>query len=121
MKIVLEGMEFYAFHGVFEQEKKIGGNYTVDIEIHADLKDAVSGDEISKTIDYGEVYTAIKIEMDKSANLIEHVAGRIVKALFSQFELIEGIRLRINKLNPPLNGKAKLAGFEIEHARNAKG
>jgi dihydroneopterin aldolase len=97
-------MRFHASHGVTEEERLIGGTFLADISYTIDT-DAVETDCIEDTIDYAEIYDLIKKEMMKSSKLIEHVAGRIMKAVKNKFPQISEITVKISKLNPPVNGE----------------
>jgi len=101
--IELEGMEFHAYHGVLESEKKEGNTFVVDFMGQFNPKKAIKTDDISKTIDYSKVYDIVAEEMDKPSNLIENVAGRIAKRIIDEFEFWY-VRIRVSKKNPPVNG-----------------
>lgn len=106
-KIFIEGLEFYAFHGFFAEEQKIGGKYLVDIEIDADINEAANNDTLKGTIDYGLVAELVAGEMKIKSKLIEHVAGRILNRLLDNFSEIEDLTVKVTKLNPPIGVKLK--------------
>ncbi len=106
-EILLENMEFYAFHGHYDEEQKVGGLYRVNIKIDADLDKASKSDILDDTIDYSIIYDIIKKEMKIPSKLLEHVAGRIIDAVYAHFKRIERVTLKITKLNPPLEGKTE--------------
>ena len=70
-------------------------------------------DELSATINYAELYEIIKEEMAIPSKLLEHVAGRIGKRLFSVFSAIRQIQLAITKENPPFGADCDGAGVEV--------
>ena len=104
-QISLNGMEFFAYHGCFEEEQVIGTNFIVDLEIETDTSKSEETDELSYTINYQEVYLLVKKEMEQNSNLLEHVGKRILNSLTTQFSEIENVKLKISKLNPQLGGK----------------
>ena len=112
-KIVLEGMEFYAFHGYYEQETKIGNRFVVDIEIQTDLQKPAQTDKLSQTINYEIVYDMVKNEMAKPSKLIEHIGYRIKTALQDRFPAIDNLLVRISKYNPPMGGKITRTYVEL--------
>ena len=59
-KIELEGMEFHAYHGCFEEEKTAGNLFVVDFTGEIDMAAAVETDALADTADYGAVYSVIK-------------------------------------------------------------
>ncbi|MGM0613924.1 MAG: dihydroneopterin aldolase [Bacteroidota bacterium] len=105
--ISIEGMEFYAYHGCFAEEKQIGTKFMLDIHIYANTGEAEETDNLYKTVNYQEVYAVVKQEMEKTSNLLEHVGRRILNAVSSEFPQVEEADIKISKMNPPLGGKMK--------------
>jgi 7,8-dihydroneopterin aldolase/epimerase/oxygenase len=103
--LTLNHMQFHAFHGVFEQEQKVGNTYFVDLKIGADFSKAFKTDQIEDTINYASVFHEIQDEMKKSCNLIEHLAENICKRLKSSFKEIQSLEIKLTKQNPPLHGQ----------------
>ena len=97
-------MKFYAYHGVQEQERRVGNTFVVDLTLTAPLEKAVQSDQLEDTINYAEVYELTKQEMNIPSQLLEHVAGRICRALRHHFPQLEQIEIRVSKLNPPFGG-----------------
>lgn len=116
-KIILEDLEFYAYHGLFEEEQKVGGKYIVNLELDTDFSEAATSDNIEGTIDYSEVYSVISKEMEKKSKLIEHVAGRIVTMLFVSFKQIEHIMIKLTKVKPPIDGNVQKVSVIIDKSR----
>lgn len=108
--ILLENARFYAYHGVYEQEKCIGNWFEVSLKIKTDLSHAMQTDEIGKTISYAEVHDLIAEEMSIPSNLLEHLAGRIMQCLQTHFKTISFIELKVSKLHPPMKGEVAKAG-----------
>jgi len=115
--IAIEGMEFYSYHGCFKEEKEIGTHFTVDFYFSNNTTRAEASDNIQDTISYLDVYQLIKTEMAISSDLLEHVARRIIKVVFSTYENMEWAQVKIQKMNPPLGGKMKSVSFTLEESR----
>ncbi|MDO4191039.1 MAG: dihydroneopterin aldolase [Bacteroidales bacterium] len=115
MKISLNGMRFYAYHGFYEVEQKVGGWYSVDVTAEPTIKEAGKDDELSQTINYEIIYNTVKTEMSKKSKLIEHVALRTLHALEQTLPTATALTVRIHKLNPPLGGEVKEAVVEIQN------
>jgi dihydroneopterin aldolase len=109
----LKGMSFYAYHGVMEQEQKVGNTYVVDLKLHVDLTQAIKTDCLDDTVNYAAVYAVVKQEMEIPSRLLEHVAGRIVGQIEQAFPEITSIEIRLAKLNPPVLGEIKEAAVSI--------
>ncbi|MBO5133599.1 MAG: dihydroneopterin aldolase [Bacteroidaceae bacterium] len=103
LSITLENLKFYAYHGVLEQERKVGGEYTVNISLEVTKPDcAVFNDSLEGTVNYATIYQLIKMEMQQPSALLEHVAGRILEKIFTTFASVEHIEIKLCKLNPPM-------------------
>lgn len=103
--IELNNMSFYAYHGCFSEEKKIGTHFRVDFEFEIDSIKAEGTDDINDTISYLDVYQSIKKEFQTSSNLLENIARRILNRIESDYPSIRNSKIKVTKLNPPLGGK----------------
>ena len=106
-KLVVEGMKFHAFHGCNPEEAKTGGNYLVDVTVDADFSKPSSSDKRSDAVDYVTIYEITKKEMSVRSNLIEHVAQRIHDSVKKKFPEVKEIKVKVEKLNPPIGGETK--------------
>ena len=97
-------MEFHAFHGCLEKERKEGNTFVVDFYAETDPGKAVKSDDLNDTIDYGRVYDIVAEQMAVPSNLLENVAGRILDAVRKEFKDIIFLKIRVSKKNPPVNG-----------------
>lgn len=112
--IAIEGMEFYAYHGCFEEEKIIGTSFMVDLCFNTNTTKAEKSDNLHETVNYLEVYQTVKKEMQISSNLLEHISRRILLAVHREFPQVEWAKVKIQKLNPPLGGKMKSVSVTLE-------
>jgi dihydroneopterin aldolase len=110
--VALEGMRFHAFHGVYEAERKIGGEYIVDVHVKIAIDKAAATDQLEHALNYETVYQICRLEMDQPRNLIEAVLGGIVARMKYHFKTMEGLTVRIRKLNPPLGGRVEASMVE---------
>lgn len=111
--ITLEDMKFYAHHGCFEEERKVGTNFTVNLTFTYNAQKAAESDNIDDAINYAEVYNVIREEIAEPSHLIEHVALRIKKALSIKFPAMESISITLYKINPPLGGDIRRVGITL--------
>ena len=103
-RILLEGLLFYGKHGASPEEKSMGHQFRVDVEIEADLSKARATDDLRDTIDYGEVYTTIKSVLEgPSRNLLERLADEIASRIITQFSPL-AVRVKLTKPRLPLGG-----------------
>ncbi len=55
-EIIIRGMQFYGYHGVFPEETITGQRFCVDVYLRLDLQEAGRSDSVKHTVDYGKVY-----------------------------------------------------------------
>ncbi|MDR0968920.1 MAG: dihydroneopterin aldolase [Lentimicrobiaceae bacterium] len=115
--ISIEGMEFYAYHGCFEEEQVVGTWFEVDLFMNVDTLEAEQQDDLKKTVNYQQVYQVVKREMMLPSKLLEHVGNRILTAICSEFSTIQSAQLKIKKKNPPLGGKINFVSILLEQKR----
>jgi dihydroneopterin aldolase len=113
-KIIIEEMEFYAFHGHYEEEQIVGNRFLVDLEIECDLGPAAESDQLEDAVNYQHAYQLIKKEMRrKKSNLLEDIARRILDALFTEMQGIEEATVRMRKMHPPMGGPIRSVGVTM--------
>ena len=112
--ISIEKMEFYSYHGCFEEERKIGTWFNVDLSMEVDTSKAEETDNLEDTVNYQEVYAVVKREMMISSKLLENVARRILNAIKKEFPAVSYAWVKVKKMNPPLGGKMESVSVEME-------
>jgi len=111
--ISIEGMEFFAYHGCFEEEQLIGTKFIADLFLETDTTAAETSDDLSDTVDYQAVYGIVAEEMKVSSKLLEHVARRIMNRIKEEYPHVTGCRIKISKMNPPVGGRVERVSVEI--------
>ena len=103
--IEVNGLEVWAFHGVGEQERRVGNMFVVDVRLDVDLGRAMESDRVDDTVNYEAVVEVVKREMSVPSNLLENVVWRIREAIKREFACVLGGRVRLAKLTPPITCK----------------
>lgn len=103
--IQIEKMEFYSFHGHFKEERIVGNKFLVDLTIETDLKIPAGSDNLKDAVNYQKAYEIVKLQMEKKSHLLEHIAGRILDALYAEIEGLKKVTVKVSKMNPPMGGK----------------
>jgi len=116
MKNLVEvtGIEVFAYHGCMEEESRLGGKYVVDVEIETNFLKAAESDELTDTIDYVDVRRIVVEEMAIRSKLIEHVGYRIQERFRTEFPTLIKSRVKVRKINPPIEGVVKEVAIVIE-------
>ncbi|ODS82169.1 MAG: dihydroneopterin aldolase [Cytophagaceae bacterium SCN 52-12] len=100
--ISLEGLEFFAFHGVYEEEQRIGNRFSIDVHIDAEVVRAGVSDELSDTIDYVRVCEIVAGVMKDSSSLLETLALNIITVVKQTYPSAKEVCVKVSKLNPPI-------------------
>ncbi len=98
-------MEFFAYHGCYKEEQVVGNQFVVNLKLETNSIRATETDKLTDALNYQQAYEIVKREMSINSHLLEHTCGRILKALFSEFNSLTEATVKVSKLNPPMGGK----------------
>jgi dihydroneopterin aldolase len=102
ISIELKSLSFFSFHGLYEEEKRLGGEFIVDATVKISAGKAVHS--VDDTINYSDLYELIKSEMNQPRELLETLAQSIADKILKDFAMVREIEIRIEKKNPPITG-----------------
>jgi len=116
-RIMLQNLRFEAAHGYHDYEQRIPQPFEVDVELRLNLQPAGIDDDLTRTIDYGRVYSIVQRVMESTTfRLLEALAEAISHEILAEFEVLEvGVRIRKPAVN--LGGPLDYAGVEIWRRR----
>ena len=104
-EVFLEGLRFYAFHGVNPEEQALGQRFVVDVRVQADLRAAGRGDDLGQTVNYSAAYKRVRAIVEgPPRNLIEAVAEEIAAALLADFPRARAVTVTVRKPEVALKG-----------------
>ncbi|SDD27642.1 dihydroneopterin aldolase [Mucilaginibacter pineti] len=115
INIALQGAEFFAYHGFYPEEQKLGCRYLVDIEVGFVPQAAIMADELDNTVDYEKLYIIACEEMKHTRKLIETVGQGILDKIIGKYPFVKTIHVAIKKVNPPLMGKVAHSSVVISY------
>ncbi len=101
LTIELTGLHFFANHGLFAEEQKIGNEFEVDLFVSYDPGEERI-DELSETVNYASLYDLLKVEMKKPRELLETFVMELTGLLHATYPSIKKIEIALYKLNPPI-------------------
>lgn len=105
IEIEIDRLRIYAYHGVMPQERQVGNEFEVTVRLSYPADRAVESDRLEGTLNYAEAIRVIEQVMAEPSELLEHVAGRIQKALTERFPAIAGGSIKVAKMNPPVGAR----------------
>jgi dihydroneopterin aldolase len=117
-QIVLTGIHGFGFHGLFEQERKDGQDFFVDLTLEVDLKAASQSDAISDTVNYAEITDLVVEEITSNpVNLIEKLAGRIAERVLNQHLKVNSVTVTVHKPQAPVAAQLKDIAVVVDRTR----
>jgi len=114
-RIRLTNMHFYGHHGVDAAERDLGGRFSFDIELVADLSRAGQTDDLNDTVDYKAVYDLVAQVQRRGFHLLEALALNIANEILASFAVDE-VTVRARKQSVPLGGLIDHAEVEVTRA-----
>jgi dihydroneopterin aldolase len=120
-EILLEGMRFYAYHGVNPEERAQGQRFTVDVVLAVDLRRPGQSDDLADTVSYSAVYKVVRETVEgEPRQLIEAVAEAIATVILKGFPLVARVIVTVRKPEVPMKGSMlDAAGVRITRSRSA--
>lgn len=114
-KIEIIGLEIFANHGVYPEENVLGQKFVVSAVLYTDTRPAGRTDNLSQSINYGEVSQKITdFVRANTYQLLEAVVENLAEYLLLEFPLLEKVALRIEKPWAPVGLPLKTVAVEIE-------
>lgn len=116
-KVIIRGLKTPTIIGLLDWEREVRQELLLDLDLLIDTQPAGTTDDVHKTVDYAAVSKLLISECEKSSfQLIEALAAHLTDAIFSNFGLVEALKLTIKK--PGAVPEAEYVGLEIERQRS---
>lgn len=100
LTIHLSKLEFFAYHGLYEEEQLNGNRFEVNIDIEAEIPDKVQ--HLSDTIDYVNMYVIVENRMQQPTRLLETLAQDLAILIQEADHRVKTVNINIRKLSPPI-------------------
>ena len=113
-EIHIENLDFFANHGVFPEETKLGQKFIVSLVLYMDTRRAGKSDDLQMSVDYGAVsHFVTEFMKNNTYHLIEAAAENLVQEILLKFPLLEGIDLELKKPWAPIGLPVEYASVKI--------
>ncbi len=99
--INLHNLNFFAHHGVHEEERILGNNFIVNVSLTFNEEEHITS--LNQTINYASVYGIIQKRMNIPTALLETLAQELVSAIHVFDNRISSIKVSIEKKDPPIS------------------
>ncbi len=118
-KMYIRELELFGFHGVFEEEKRLGQKFILSFELDIDLKLAGKTGDLTKTVHYGELCEKIEDEFKrKNYDLIETATLNLADFILNEYKIIEGVKVFLKKPWAPIKKHLDTVEIMIERRRH---
>jgi dihydroneopterin aldolase/2-amino-4-hydroxy-6-hydroxymethyldihydropteridine diphosphokinase len=102
-QITIYNLEVFCNHGVYKEENKLGQRFLVTANLFFNISEASRQDDITKSINYGDVCKYIVNFMkNKTYKLIETVAEHLAQELLLNIQYLQSIKVEISKPWAPI-------------------
>lgn len=116
-RIVIDGLEVWAHHGVLPHEHELGQRFVLDVALEVDLAPAGSSDELADTVDYGALAQAIHDRVaGERHDLLERVAERVAELVLDD-PRVRSAEVTVRKPAAPLTVAAREVRVEVRRSR----
>jgi len=117
-QIVLTGIHGFGYHGLFEQERKDGQDFFVDLTLSVDLKAGSQSDSIADTVNYAVIIDLVVEEITSNpVNLIEKLAARIAERVLNQHMKVSSVTVTVHKPQAPVAAQLKDIAVVVTRSR----
>jgi dihydroneopterin aldolase len=100
LTIHLHNLLFHSFHGMYKEEKILGNDFEVNVDVSIKAQENIT--RLRQSVDYVSLYSIIKEVMDQPTPLLEKLVQELAEKIRLFDEKIEGVSISIKKLNPPI-------------------
>jgi dihydroneopterin aldolase len=111
LTIHLSKLRFYAYHGLFAEERILGSHYELDLSITLDTNERVSS--LDRSIDYAAVFELVKKRMAVPTELLETLAADIAASIHQNFSHARSLTISIHKEDPPISQMQGSVGVSL--------
>ncbi len=100
--IEIKGLQFWAYHGLFESEQRQGQHFILDMQMYLDT--ACVREDLRLSVDYGALsQTAVDFCQEQRYDLLETLVNDLARYLLLQYPLIHRLTLTLHKPHAPIN------------------
>jgi dihydroneopterin aldolase len=117
INVLLQGAEFFAYHGYYPEEQLLGCKFVIDLSVGFIPPGNLADDKLSGTVNYEQLYNICCHEMKEPRKLIETVAQAIADKIKIDYPFISELQLTLKKLHPPMKGNIAYTGVSINYKK----
>lgn len=117
-KILIRGLNLFAYHGVNPEEKENGQNFIFDIDLNVDMSAACKSDCVDDTVNYAKVVKTVRrVFTAEKYDLIEKCADVVAKAILNEYPSVFSVDVLLKKPQAPVNADFDYMGVQVHRER----
>lgn len=119
-RLIIKSLKYRSQHGFYEEERRDGNDFEVDLIFDLDLRKAGRSDDLAQTLNYEEAEATVREVMEgPSRKLIETLVLNIGERLFGKFPEVQHLKVSVRKLNPPLKAETNYSEVTMTWQRQS--
>ena len=116
-EIALTGLRVFGRHGVYDEERRVGQDFVIDLVLRLDTRPAAASDDVADTVHYGELAEQVaRIVGGDPVDLLETLADRIARQVLTDAR-VDTVRVTVHKPDAPIPLTFADVAVTIERAR----
>lgn len=117
-RLALTGLRVVGHHGVFDEERREGQEFVIDVVLGIDSAPAAAGDDLGATVDYGELAEKLNAAVASDpVDLIETLAERLATVCL-QGHLVDWVDVTVHKPHAPIQVPFADVSLTIHRSRH---
>lgn len=117
--IQIAGLQTFGYHGLFEEERRLGQKFTFDIDATLNPAPTHRDDQLHASIRYDAVVDAtVNLAGATKYQTLEALGEAVAIGLLRRFALIDTICVGVSKFSPPIPHTLSKVGIAVRLARS---
>jgi len=113
LTVHLTNVRFFAHHGVYDGEAKVGGEFEVHLTVKYEEK-KIKFDNLKNVLNYEELYHIVKKRMVMPTPLMEELAESVIRKIRHEYSFVKEVSISIFKIQPPIEGFQGKVGITLQ-------
>ena len=118
-RITVNGLQTYAFHGLFSEERQLGQKFTFDITADLATVSSHQSDDLARSVRYDAlIEESVAVAQSARFHTLEALGEQLARALLSRFGELTAVCVHVAKLSPPIAHSIDRVGVEVRMERH---
>jgi len=119
-RILIQRIGVFAYHGVYEEEERLGQRFFITVECGLDLSAAGRTDDLTHSISYADIAARVQeIAVGRRFRILEALGEAIAQDLLASFPRIEEVSITVEKPGAAVPAILETIAVTITRVRGA--